>query len=59
MIEDEKDGMVYPSFSPNDNPFVSETKEVKSKLKSMEKKISNDIFDDDDSGDYASLHWNE
>ena len=59
MMEEEKDGMAYPSFSPNGNPFVNEGKEVKGKLKPTDQKISNDIFDDDDSGDYASLHWNE
>lgn len=56
MAEEEKDGFVYPSFSPNENPFVKDGQKVE--RKPIGNKITNDIFDDDDSGDYTFLYWN-
>lgn len=57
MVEEEKDGFSYPEFSPNENPFITGQKNVTHKDEANKKKISKDIFDDDDSGDYAFLYW--
>lgn len=57
MTEEAKDGFVYPDFSPNTNPFAQETNNMK--RKSTDPKISNEIADGDDSGDYTFLYWNQ